>query len=57
MPIIRKLIKVGDSKAVTIPSSWLEEIERRLGIPITEVKMELNGEITIYVEERVTEKT
>jgi antitoxin component of MazEF toxin-antitoxin module len=52
MPIIRKLIKVGDSKAVTIPSSWIEEIERRTGKPITEVMMELNGAITIYVEEQ-----
>jgi len=49
MPIIRKLIKVGDSRAVTIPPSWLEYYEKQRGEPIEEVFMELNGEIKIYV--------
>lgn len=55
MPIIRKLIKVGNSRGVTIPDTWIEEIEKRTGKIITEVKMELNGIITIYVEEQSAE--
>ncbi len=51
MPMIRKLIKVGDSKAVTIPPDWLEYYKRKFGQEVVEVEMELNGEIKIYVRD------
>jgi antitoxin component of MazEF toxin-antitoxin module len=49
MPITRKLIQIGGSKAVTIPSSWIDNIEKERGEHIDEVLMELNGDIKIYV--------
>jgi hypothetical protein len=49
MPMVRKLIKVGDSRAVTIPPDWLKFYEDKTGIPVEEVLMELNGVIKIYV--------
>jgi len=43
MPLSRKLIKIGHSKAVTLPSSWIENIERETGQKITELYIEVNG--------------
>jgi antitoxin component of MazEF toxin-antitoxin module len=47
MPMIRKLIKIGDSRAVTIPPKWLEFYRRKFGQDVVEVEMELNGEIKV----------
>jgi len=51
MPIERKVIKIGNSRAVTIPDDWLRFYEKKYGKPITSVIMELNGVITISVQE------
>jgi len=51
MPIEQKVIKVGNSRAVTIPAGWLEYYEKKLGRPITFVLIELNNVITISVQE------
>ena len=42
MPIIRKVIKVGDSKGITIPKSWLEFVEKEAGQTCFEVAIEVN---------------
>lgn len=47
MPIIRKVIAVGDSRAVTIPHTWLKYYERELGRPIKEVAIEVNRDLKI----------
>ena len=47
MPLIKKVIQVGNSKAVSLPKSWLELIERETGKSIKEVTMEVNGILTI----------
>jgi len=47
MPIIRKIIQVGTSKAVSLPKSWLELIEREAGKPVKEVAVEVNGVLII----------
>lgn len=47
MPIIRKVIDVGRSKAVTIPKSWLEYYEREKGEVIEAVAIEVNEVLTI----------
>ena len=49
MPIKKRLIKVGDSRAVTIPPGWLKYYEDEFGEPIEEVLMELNNVITLAV--------
>ncbi|MGA3289753.1 MAG: hypothetical protein ABSD42_05895 [Candidatus Bathyarchaeia archaeon] len=46
MPIIRKIIQVGGSKAVSLPKSWLDFLENEYG-KIEAVKMEVNGKIII----------
>lgn len=53
MPIIRKLVTVGSSRGVTLPKSWLENVERSCG-PITALAMEVDGKITL--EPLVTKK-
>lgn len=42
LPIIRKVIQVGKSKAVTLPSSWLEFYEKETGERIDKVTIEVN---------------
>ena len=47
MPLIRKVIQVGTSKAVSLPKSWLDLIERETGKSVKEVAVEVNGFLTI----------
>jgi len=47
MPIIRKIIQVGTSRAISIPKSWLDYYERETGVEIKEVAMEVNKILTI----------
>lgn len=47
MPILRKIIRVGNSKAVVIPSEWLEFYKKQFGKDLEEVGMEVNNVITI----------
>lgn len=48
MPIERKVYKRPDgTHHITLPKSWVEEIEERTGKRVVAVKMEINGAITI----------
>jgi hypothetical protein len=47
VPIIRKVIGVGASKAVSLPKSWIEFWERESGQKISEVTMEVDRVLTI----------
>ena len=47
MPLIQKVIQVGDSRAVTIPKSWLAYYERQSGQSIKEVSVEVNDKLII----------
>ena len=48
MALIRKLIQVGGSRAVTIPSTWLDYHEKKNGQTIKKVGIEINGKIVIW---------
>jgi antitoxin component of MazEF toxin-antitoxin module len=47
MQIIRKLIQVGASKAVSLPKSWIESAERNAGGKITALALEVNDTIIL----------
>ena len=47
MPIIRSILKLGHSKAVTIPKSWIASAEDQAGRKIVALAMEVNGTITL----------
>jgi len=47
MPIIRKIIQVGTSKAVSLPKSWLQWLERETGMQIREVAIEIDRVLII----------
>ncbi len=47
MPIIRKVIKIGDSKAVTLPKTWLDFFEKEIGEEIGFVTIEVDKKLTI----------
>ncbi len=52
MPLKRKLIKVGDSRAVVIPADWLKYYEDKSGQAVEDVFLEINNVITIAVNDR-----
>ena len=43
----RRLIKLGNSKVVVLPASWLRYLEGKIGRKVEEVTLEANGEIII----------
>jgi len=47
MPIIRSILNLGNSKAVTIPKSWLTNAEDKTGRKIIALAMEIDGTITL----------
>lgn len=47
MPIKRKVFAIGDSKAITLPKSWIEIYERQIGKPLSEVAVEVDAVLTI----------
>jgi antitoxin component of MazEF toxin-antitoxin module len=47
MPIVRKLLRVGDSKGITLPKSWIEFFEKETGQRITEVAIEVDRSLTV----------
>lgn len=53
MPITRKIIRVGHSRAVTLPSGWLDYHQKKLGREIKAVTMEIDNLITLAVDESV----
>jgi hypothetical protein len=50
MPMIRKLITVGNSRAITIPDDWLKYHEERMGKQLETLLMEINNKITLKVD-------
>jgi len=50
MPIIRKLLNVGDSRAVTLPKSWLQYLEEKMGEKIDAVYLSEIDEFTLQVK-------
>jgi antitoxin component of MazEF toxin-antitoxin module len=47
MPIIRKVVEIGNSKAVFIPKSWFEYYEKETGQKIIKVAIEVNRVLKI----------
>ena len=47
MPIIRKVVQIGDSKGVSFPKSWIDYIEETKGQKLEEVMIEVNGSLII----------
>jgi hypothetical protein len=47
MPLIRSILNLGHSKAVTIPKSWLTNAETQTGRKIIAIAMEVNDSITL----------
>jgi hypothetical protein len=47
MPIIRSVIDLDHSKAVTIPKSWITNAEDQRGKKVVALSMEVNGTITL----------
>jgi len=47
MPIIRRILRVGASKAISLPKSWLQYAEEKAGRKIIAVALEVDNIITI----------
>ena len=49
MPQIRKIIRVGESRAISLPKAWLDYNEKIFGKPLKRVQVaEANNIITIW---------
>jgi hypothetical protein len=47
MPMIRKITPSGHSRTITLPSGWLDYHEREAGHKITEVSVEVDGDLVV----------
>jgi hypothetical protein len=47
MPILRRLVTVGEARGISLPKGWLDWIERETGKPLKEVLLEIDKTITI----------
>ncbi|RLI19439.1 hypothetical protein DRO54_08470 [Candidatus Bathyarchaeota archaeon] len=59
MPIIRKVIELGNSKVVALPKSWVNFYEQEAGVRVELVAIEVNEELKIrpYIpKKKMTEK-
>jgi len=59
LPLLRKIVKIGNSRCVSLPATWLEYYEKELGKEIKNVAMVIKGRfITIspYFEKEVGEE-
>ncbi|MBS7647955.1 hypothetical protein KEJ24_09015 [Candidatus Bathyarchaeota archaeon] len=50
MPLRKKLVKFGTSRAVILPKHWLEFLEEKTGQRIEYVLLEVNNEIRVIPE-------
>jgi len=48
MPIVKKIVEIGGSKAVFLPKSWLEYWEQKCGYKIDRIAMEIDTELRLY---------
>jgi antitoxin component of MazEF toxin-antitoxin module len=48
LPLIRKVLKVGNSFAITIPKSWITSFERNTNQKIIELALEVNGILKVF---------
>jgi len=57
LPMIRKIIRFGSSRVVSIPKTWLDYYEQKYGSEIDAVLLEVDQELKIwpYIPDR--EKT
>ena len=47
MPLLQRIIKIGNSRAMVLPASWLEFYERKTGAPITQIEIEVNDAMIV----------
>jgi antitoxin component of MazEF toxin-antitoxin module len=47
MPLVRKIIRVGTSRGITLPEDWLKWLEMRFGEAPKEVFVEVDEELRI----------
>ena len=51
MPLLKNLINLGNSKAITIPKDWLDYYKNKTGKELETVLMEIDGsKIILYAE-------
>jgi len=56
MPLLKKLIDTGHSKAVVIPKDWLDYYEKKTGKKLETVLMEISDSKIILYADSIEEK-
>lgn len=56
MALIRKILPIGGSQAITLPSDWLKWVEHETGQKPTQVLIEINGilKVSPVIEKKPT---
>ena len=49
MPIIRRIMRIGDSRAICIPPSYFDAYERETGLKAEEVALEIDKVVTVSI--------
>jgi antitoxin component of MazEF toxin-antitoxin module len=47
MPLVRKIVKIGSSRGITLPEDWLRWLEMKLGEKPEAVLIEVDEELRI----------
>ena len=47
MPIVRKVLRVGNSRGITFPKTWIDYYENETGQELREVAIEVDCSLTI----------
>jgi len=47
MPILRKIVKIGNSKGISFPKSWIDCIEQETGRELKEVLVEIDNNLIV----------
>jgi len=48
LPIIRKIMQIGSSKAISLPARWLDWFKRKYGTEPVEVAVEVDEVLIIH---------
>jgi len=56
MPIIRKIVEIGNSKAIFLPKTWLQYYESQIGQEIRFVAVEVDKKLEIepYIPKNIS---
>jgi antitoxin component of MazEF toxin-antitoxin module len=47
LAIVKRVRRIGGSRGIILPKTWMDSVERKLGHELTEVELQIDEEITV----------